>query len=276
MIAAFARAARVLAGAAAGGARSCDAARRGRGFIRDHALATPRRHGCCAATATATRRSTATPKTTRTRSAGCSSCSRPTAIPRGWSGRATLQAQQDALFWDAQDGGWFSTTGHDPSVLLRLKEDYDGAEPAASSVSVLNLLTLGAPDWTTREARAKAERTLARYGERAGRAARVIPMMLAGLSAWHAGRDADRRRRRRRGRRDARLRAEAARHYLPFAVSCRSRRRSRSAALAAAMPFVGGHAAEGRPRDRLRLPRLHLPRAGDDAGRRWRAQLQPA
>ena len=28
------------------------------------------------------------------------------------------------------------------SVLLRLKEDYDGAEPAASSVSVLNLLTL--------------------------------------------------------------------------------------------------------------------------------------
>ena len=40
------------------------------------------------------------------------------------------------------DGGWFSTTGRDPSVLLRLKEDYDGAEPAASSVSVLNLLTL--------------------------------------------------------------------------------------------------------------------------------------
>ena len=27
-------------------------------------------------------------------------------------------------------------------MLLRLKEDYDGAEPAASSVGVLNLLTL--------------------------------------------------------------------------------------------------------------------------------------
>ena len=53
-----------------------------------------------------------------------------------------LQERQDALFWDAVDGGWFSTTGKDPSVLLRLKEDYDGAEPAASSVSVLNLLTL--------------------------------------------------------------------------------------------------------------------------------------
>src|SRR4029450_2462407 len=53
-----------------------------------------------------------------------------------------LQAQQDARFWDDKEGGWFSTTGPAPSVLLRLKEDYDGAEPSASSVSVLNLLTL--------------------------------------------------------------------------------------------------------------------------------------
>ena len=53
-----------------------------------------------------------------------------------------LQRRQDELFWDEADGGWFSTTGRDPSVLLRMKEDYDGAEPTASSVSVLNLLTL--------------------------------------------------------------------------------------------------------------------------------------
>ena len=55
---------------------------------------------------------------------------------------AELQRRQDELFWDPIEGGWFSTTGEDPSVLLRLKEDYDGAEPAASSVAVLNLLTL--------------------------------------------------------------------------------------------------------------------------------------
>ena len=55
-----------------------------------------------------------------------------------------LQAQQDARFWDEADGGWFSTTGPHSSVLLRLKEDYDGAEPSASSVSVLNLLDPGA------------------------------------------------------------------------------------------------------------------------------------
>ena len=49
---------------------------------------------------------------------------------------------QTELFFDERDGGWFSTTGDDPTVLLRLKEDYDGAEPAAASVTVRNLLQL--------------------------------------------------------------------------------------------------------------------------------------
>ena len=97
-----------------------------------------------------------------------------------------LQARQNALFWDAEDGGWFSTTGRDPAVLLRLKEDYDGAEPAASSVSVMNLLSL-THLFGGDESRQMVERTLARYGPRAGGAARVIPFMLGGLCAWHAG-----------------------------------------------------------------------------------------
>jgi uncharacterized protein YyaL (SSP411 family) len=145
-----------------------------------------------------------------------------------------LQAQQDARFWDEQQGGWFSTTGQDPSVLLRLKEDYDGAEPSASSVSVLNLLTL-AHLVDDDAARRKAERTLARYGERAGRAARVIPMMLAGLSVWHAAATqivvvgSDR----------SELHAEIAQHYLPFAVNIPVTPGARQLALAAVLPFVG-------------------------------------
>jgi uncharacterized protein YyaL (SSP411 family) len=127
-----------------------------------------------------------------------------------------LQARQDERFWDAAEGGWYSTSGEDPNILLRLKEDYDGAEPAASSVSVLNLLTLahltGDPD-----ALAKAERTLGRYGPRVGAAARAVPMMLCALSAWHAGfgqvaivaAPGD----------DGReLQVELARHYLPFSI----------------------------------------------------------
>ena len=98
----------------------------------------------------------------------------------------TLQARQDELFWDAADGGWFSTTGNDPSVLLRLKEDYDGAEPAATSVSVLNLLVLshiaeadGVEDRVTR--------ALGSFASRAAQMSRAVPMMLAALSTYHAG-----------------------------------------------------------------------------------------
>jgi hypothetical protein len=98
---------------------------------------------------------------------------------------STLQRRQDELFWDPGDGGWFSTTGKDASVLLRLKEDYDGAEPAASSVSVLNLLVLshlGLGDFSE-----QIERTLASFASRLAQSGRVAPMMLAALSTYHAG-----------------------------------------------------------------------------------------
>ena len=108
-----------------------------------------------------------------------------------------LQERQDALFWDDVDGGWFSTTGRDPSVLLRLKEDYDGAEPAASSVSALNLLTLahlfssGPPEGGHYEGEQrfdeKIRQTFGGFASRAGQMGRGIPMMLAALSTYHAG-----------------------------------------------------------------------------------------
>jgi uncharacterized protein YyaL (SSP411 family) len=147
-----------------------------------------------------------------------------------------LQVQQDARFWDADEGGWFSTTGRDPSVLLRLKEDYDGAEPSASSVSVLNLLVLAHLTGDD-EARSRAGRTLGRYGARAGRAARVIPMMLAGLSTWHAGatqvvvvgpEDEARR-----------LWSAVARRYLPFAVMIPVSPGDAQRELSAMVPFIG-------------------------------------
>jgi uncharacterized protein YyaL (SSP411 family) len=109
-----------------------------------------------------------------------------------------LQAQQNVLFWDPAEGGWFSTTGQDQSVLLRLKEDYDGAEPAASSISVLNLLVLAhlgpersspSPELTARnpEPKDQIDLTLRGLGSRAAQSGRVVPMMLAALSTYHAG-----------------------------------------------------------------------------------------
>ena len=150
----------------------------------------------------------------------------------------TLQSVQDRLFWDDADAGWFSTTGNDPSVLLRLKEDYDGAEPAAGSVSVINLLALeslvGGGAWIE-----KAERTLARFGPKVGAAGRVVPMMLAGLSAWHAdhtqvvivGPPE---------REDTlALQREVASRYRPFAAVVPVRPGPTQEALSTLMPFVG-------------------------------------
>ena len=158
----------------------------------------------------------------------------------------TLQTRLDGLFWDETEAGWFSTTGQDPTVLLRLKEDYDGAEPSASSVAVSNALTLAHLTGDD-GARAKAERTLSRYGSRAGRAARVIPMMLAALSAWHAGasqivvlgpRD----------REDTRaMRSELAGHYLPFALTIPVEPGDAQRELSCVMPFIAAmQMVEGR------------------------------
>jgi uncharacterized protein YyaL (SSP411 family) len=133
----------------------------------------------------------------------------------GWLDWAIeLQEQQDALFWDEAGAGWFSTTGQDPTVLLRMKEDYDGAEPTASSVAVMNLLVLthlvDRPEWNGR-----IERTFRAFSVRLEQLGRGVPMMGAALSTAIAGLQQilivgdDRRQ----------LERTVARHYLPFAIS---------------------------------------------------------
>ena len=101
--------------------------------------------------------------------------------PKWLAWAVTLQQRQNELFWDDADGGWFSTTGKDPSVLLRMKEDYDGAEPTASSVSVMNLLVLSHlvedPRWTD-----KIARTLRLFAPRLEQIGRAVPMMAAALA----------------------------------------------------------------------------------------------
>ena len=99
-----------------------------------------------------------------------------------------LHAAQTRLFRDGEDGGWFSTSGGDASVLLRLKEDYDGAEPSAASVTAWNLVGLahlsgGAEAEGYRE---QLDQTLRRVPASA-QLARVVPMMMAAASAARAG-----------------------------------------------------------------------------------------
>jgi hypothetical protein len=91
-----------------------------------------------------------------------------------------LQKRQDALFYDRLGGGYFSTSGKDASVLLRMKDDYDGAEPAAGSVAALNLLRLASMLGST-DAEARARATLGSLRGQLESAPAAVPMALAAL-----------------------------------------------------------------------------------------------
>jgi hypothetical protein len=47
-------------------------------------------------------------------------------------------------FYDPAEGGFWQSPAGSPDLILRVKEDYDGAEPSGNSVAVLSLLKLSA------------------------------------------------------------------------------------------------------------------------------------
>jgi uncharacterized protein len=91
-----------------------------------------------------------------------------------------LQEIQDQLFFDNAGGGYFNGSGNDPSILLRLKEDNDSAEPAASSVAALNLLRLAQirNDAASYE---RAQKTIDAFAPQIGHFASAMPQMLVAL-----------------------------------------------------------------------------------------------
>lgn len=90
-----------------------------------------------------------------------------------------LQATQDELFLDREGGGYFNTPGEDPSVLLRVKEDHDGAEPSGNSVSAINLVRLSSVVAGRRSEyyRQTAEHLLAVFETRLNDQGIAVPLM---------------------------------------------------------------------------------------------------
>jgi len=88
-----------------------------------------------------------------------------------------LQGQMDALFWDNESGGYFTVTGHDSNILLRLKEDNDSAEPAASSVTALNLARLAAKR-NDGELLGRAKKTVSAFARQLAHFPSALPQML--------------------------------------------------------------------------------------------------
>ena len=54
----------------------------------------------------------------------------------------SLAERQSTLFEDREAGGFFASSHEDASRLMRVKDDYDGAEPSGNSISLMNLLRL--------------------------------------------------------------------------------------------------------------------------------------
>jgi len=84
-----------------------------------------------------------------------------------------------ARFYDAENGGFWQSAGAQ-DLILRVKDDYDGAEPSGNSVATLALLKLAA--MTGRDDfRKPADATLRLFAHRLQNLPQAMPFMLQAL-----------------------------------------------------------------------------------------------
>ena len=85
-----------------------------------------------------------------------------------------------AKFEDKQDGGFWQSAANSPDLILRVKEDYDGAEPSGNSVAALALFKLAAI--TDRaDYKKSADGALRFTAERLQKFPQAVPYMLLAL-----------------------------------------------------------------------------------------------
>jgi uncharacterized protein YyaL (SSP411 family) len=89
-----------------------------------------------------------------------------------------LTEKQIELFEDRSAGGFFGAPATDPSLLVRIKDAYDGAEPSGNSVTAYNLFRL-AQITDRQDFRESAGRLLAVFARRMEAAPATVPQLLA-------------------------------------------------------------------------------------------------
>ena len=92
-----------------------------------------------------------------------------------------LQDKMDTLFWDDDGGGYFSSRAGDANILLRVKEDYDGAEPTPTSVAAMNLLRLSPVAADPEQRTQRAIRALNALRPQWSRVPQALPQALCSL-----------------------------------------------------------------------------------------------
>jgi hypothetical protein len=85
-----------------------------------------------------------------------------------------------ARFYDAENGGFWQSVPGAKDLILRVKEDYDGAEPSGNSVAILALLKLGRIT-DRKEFTQAAEKSLRLFANRLQQVPQAVPYMLQAL-----------------------------------------------------------------------------------------------
>jgi uncharacterized protein YyaL (SSP411 family) len=85
-----------------------------------------------------------------------------------------------AKFYDAANGGFWQSAADTKDLILRVKEDYDGAEPSGNSVAIFSLLKLGVIAGR-KEFTDAAEKSLRLFASRLQQVPQAMPFMLQAL-----------------------------------------------------------------------------------------------
>ena len=91
-----------------------------------------------------------------------------------------LAESMTARFHDAKDGGFWQSTGDAKDLILRVKDDYDGAEPSGNAVATLALYKLAAIT-ERKDFRETADRTLKLFSDRLWQVPQAVPYLLGAL-----------------------------------------------------------------------------------------------
>jgi len=83
-------------------------------------------------------------------------------------------------FYDTKDGGFWQSAAGSTDLILRVKEDYDGAEPSGNSVAMLALLKLAAIT-DRKDFREPVEKSFNLFAERLQKMPQALPHMLLAL-----------------------------------------------------------------------------------------------
>jgi len=109
-----------------------------------------------------------------------------TTFESSWLGEALrLTEKMVELFWDADSGGFMNSSG---SLLVKVKEGYDGPTPSGNSVAALTLLRLS--ELTGREEfKLQAEATMKVFGDAMESSPSSHTYMLCALDFWFGSRE---------------------------------------------------------------------------------------